>query len=188
MHPWHDLDPGKQIPKEFDAVIEIPLGSNVKYELDKNTGMLRMDRVLYSAVYYPANYGFIPRTLSEDDDALDVLVLCQEPVAPLTILHARAIGMITMIDSGIDDHKIIAVATADPEYSSYREASELPPHRLSMVRRFFQDYKKLENKTVEVNSIEPAEMAYPIIERAFADYQAAHGSGNKKPKWKKRRS
>jgi inorganic pyrophosphatase len=184
MHPWHDIDPGKQIPKEFDAVIEIPLGSNVKYELDKNTGMLRMDRVLYSAVYYPANYGFIPRTLSDDGDALDVLVLCQEPVAPLTIIHARAIGLITMIDSGSADHKIIAVATADPEYNPYHEAGELPPHRLSMVRRFFQDYKKLENKMVEVNEFEPAKMAYPIMEQAFAQYQAAHG-GKRPPKNRK---
>jgi inorganic pyrophosphatase len=100
IHPWHDLNPGKYLPKEFNAVIEIPLGSSVKYELDKESGMIRMDRVLYSAVYYPANYGFIPQTLGADGDPLDVLVLCQESVAPLTIVHARAIGMMTMIDSG----------------------------------------------------------------------------------------
>jgi inorganic pyrophosphatase len=105
-HPWHDLSPGDQVPKEFNAVIEIPLGSSVKYELDKKSGMLRMDRVLYSAVYYPANYGFIPQTLGEDGDPLDVLVLCQEPVVPLTVMQARTIGVMTMIDVGAVDHKL----------------------------------------------------------------------------------
>src|SRR3984885_7859185 len=137
-HPWHDLSPGSDVPKEFNAVIEIPLHSNVKYELDKGSGMIRMDRVLYSAVFYPANYGFLPQTLAEDRDPLDVLVLCQEPVVPLTIIHARAIGLMTMIDAGKQDHKIIAVATEDPEFNSYREAAEMPPHRLLMLRRFFQ--------------------------------------------------
>src|SRR5277367_3588230 len=145
-HPWHDLSPGEHVPREFDAVIEIPLGSSVKYELDKISGMIRMDRVLYSAVYYPANYGFIPQTLAEDNDPLDVLVMCQESVAPLTIMHARTIGLMTMIDSGVKDHKIIAIATGDPEFNEYRDAHELPQHRLLMVRRFFQDYKQLEGK------------------------------------------
>ncbi len=125
-HPWHDLSPGEHVPREFDAVIEIPLGSSVKYELDKISGMIRMDRVLYSAVYYPANYGFIPQTLAEDNDPLDVLMMCQESVAPLTIMHARTIGLMTMIDSGVKDHIVIAVATADPEYNQYHEASQLP--------------------------------------------------------------
>src|SRR5215468_9788343 len=106
------------------------MGSSVKYELDKRTGLLRLDRVLYSAVYYPANYGFIPQTYAEDDDPLDVLVLCQEAVVPLTLIHARAIGLMTMIDSGKRDHKIIAVAVNDPEFNSYQEASEMPEHRL----------------------------------------------------------
>src|ERR1700723_51425 len=132
MHPWHDLSPGPNVPHEFNAVIEIPLGSSVKYELDKASGMIRMDRVLYSAVYYPANYGFIPQTLAEDNDPLDVLVLCQEAVAPRTIIYARAIGLMTMIDSGKKDHKILAVAVDDPEYNGFREASELPGHRLTM--------------------------------------------------------
>jgi inorganic pyrophosphatase len=169
-HPWHDLSPGDQVPRQFNAVIEIPLGSNIKYELDKGSGLIRMDRVLYSAVFYPANYGFIPRTLAEDHDPLDVLVLCQYPVVPLTVMHARAIGLMTMIDSGEQDHKVIAVATADPEYNSYHEASELPAHRLIMVRRFFQDYKQLERKAVEVDEILPAAAAYPIIEDALAQY------------------
>src|SRR5436853_5700561 len=137
-HPWHDVSPGDQLPGEFTAVIEIPMGSSVKYELDKRTGLLRVDRMLYSAVYYPANYGFIPQTLAEDDDPLDVLVLCQEEVAPLTLVDARAIGLMTMIDSGKRDHKILAVAVDDPEYNSFQEAGQLPPHRLATLRRFFQ--------------------------------------------------
>src|SRR5207253_6431330 len=142
-HAWHDVTPAEQLPAQFIAVIEIPMGSSVKYELDKETGLLRVDRILYSAVYYPANYGFIPQTLAEDDDPLDVLVLCQEPVAPLTLVNARSIGLMTMIDAGKKDHKILAVAVDDPEYESFREAAELPAHRLSMLRRFFQDYKTL---------------------------------------------
>jgi len=174
-HPWHDLNPGDKVPREFNAVIEIPLGSNLKYELDKDSGMIRMDRVLYSAVYYPANYGFIPRTLAEDHDPLDVLVLCQEGVVPLTIIHARAIDLMTMIDSGDKDHKVIAVATADPEYNSYRKINELPPHKLATVRRFFQDYKKLEGKKVEVDKMLPASKAYPVIEAALARYAKEFG-------------
>src|SRR5579863_9357725 len=128
-HAWHDVSPGKQLPGEFTAVIEIPMGANVKYELDKETGLLRVDRILYSAVYYPANYGFIPQTLAEDDDPLDVLVLCQEAVAPLTLVTARSIGLMTMIDSGKKDHKILAVAVDDPEYADFHDAAELPAHR-----------------------------------------------------------
>src|SRR6266568_2903302 len=156
-HAWHDVTPGEKLPAHFTAVIEIPMGSSVKYELDKETGMLRLDRILYSAVFYPANYGFIPQTLAEDDDPLDALVLCQEAVAPLTLVTARAIGLMTMIDSGKCDHKILAVAVGDPEFNSFREAEELPPHRLSMLRRFFQDYKQLEGKSVAVDAIQPSE-------------------------------
>ena len=152
-------------------MIEIPLGSNVKYELDKATGIIRMDRVLYSAVFYPANYGFIPRTLAEDRDPLDVLVLCQEPVVPLTLIHARAIGLMTMMDSGDRDHKIIAVATADPAYNEYHEVSKLPTYQMTMIRRFFQDYKQLEGKEVEVDEILPAEKAYAVIEKALKEYK-----------------
>src|SRR5207245_7257137 len=137
-HAWHDVTPGEQLPAHFTAVIEIPMGSSVKYELDKETGMLRLDRILYSAVFYPANYGFIPQTLAEDDDPLDVLVLCQETVVPLTIIHARAIGLMTMIDAGKQDHKIIAIATEDPEFNSYHEAAEMPRHRLILLLRFLQ--------------------------------------------------
>lgn len=176
-HPWHDVTPGIHLPAEFTAVIEIPKGSSVKYELDKQTGLLRLDRVLYSAVYYPANYGFVPQTLAEDDDPLDVLVLCQEAVDPLTLVSSRAIGLMTMIDSGKRDHKILAVALDDPEYSGYREASELPPHRLAMLRRFFQDYKTLEGKAVEVDAMQPAAAAMPVIEDALQRYSAQRRQG-----------
>jgi len=179
MHPWHDLRPGERVPQEFKCVIEIPLGSSVKYELEKESGLIKMDRVLYSAVYYPANYGFIPQTLAEDNDPLDVLVLSQEAVVPLTIMYARAIGLMTMIDSGTKDHKVIAVATGDPEFSAYHEASELPQHRLLMVRRFFQDYKQLEGKVVEVDEIEPAVNVYPVIESALRLYRRKRRSGFK---------
>src|SRR5207342_1686791 len=124
IHPWHDVTPGDKLPQEFDSVIEIPYGASVKYELDKTSGLIRLDRVLYSAVYYPANYGFIPQTLAEDDDPLDVLVLCQETVVPLTLIQARTIGLMTMIDNHKRDHKILAVAVHDPEYDSFREANE----------------------------------------------------------------
>src|SRR5438067_1929050 len=164
IHPWHDVTPGENLPQDFNAIIEIPFGSSVKYELDKVSGLIKLDRVLYSAVYYPANYGFIPQTLAEDDDPLDVLVLCQETVVPLTLIYARTIGLMTMLDAGKKDHKIIAVATEDPEFNSYHEAGEIPPHRLTMLRRFFQDYKTLEGKAVEVDQIEPASPASPIIE------------------------
>lgn len=177
IHPWHDVTPGDKLPQEFNSVIEIPSGGSVKYELDKSSGLIRLDRVLYSAVYYPANYGFMPQSLAEDEDPLDVLVLCQEAVVPLTIIHARTIGLMTMIDSGKKDHKIIAVATEDPEFNTYREASEMPPHRLVMLRRFFQDYKQLEGKVVEVDEIRPPAEAYPIILDALHRYSEQRRKG-----------
>jgi inorganic pyrophosphatase len=180
-HPWHDVTPGEHLPGEFTAVIEIPMGSSVKYELDKTTGLLRLDRILYSAVYYPANYGFVPQTLAEDDDPLDVLVLCQEAVAPLTLVKARAIGLMTMMDSGKKDHKILAVAVDDPEYSGFREAADLPAHRLRMLQRFFQDYKTLEEKTVEVDQFQPAGAALPIVEAALSSYSSQRRRGFKEP-------
>ena len=179
IHPWHDVTPGENIPNDFNTIIEIPFGSSVKYELDKISGLIKLDRVLYSAVYYPANYGFIPQTLAEDDDPLDVLVLCQETVVPLTLVHARAIGLMTMVDAGKKDHKIIAIATHDPEFNVYRDAQEMPPHRLTMLRRFFQDYKQLEGKAVEVDEILPAKTAYPIIEDALSRYSRQRRRGFK---------
>jgi inorganic pyrophosphatase len=179
IHPWHDVTPGEAVPREFEVVIEIPFGSSVKYELDKKSGLIRLDRVLFSAVFYPANYGFIPQTLAEDDDPLDVLVFCQEAVAPLTLIHARTIGLMTMIDAGKRDHKIIAVATEDPEFNHFTEAEQMPPHRLTMLRRFFQDYKQLEGKQVAVDDFQPAAAAYPIIEDALSRYSQQRRKGFK---------
>jgi inorganic pyrophosphatase len=171
FHPWHDVSPGKDLPRDFQAVIEIPLGSNVKYELDKPTGLLKVDRIIHSAVFYPANYGFIPQTYAEDNDPLDVLVLCQEPVLPLSLIKARAIGLMTMIDSGATDDKVIAVATNDPEFSNYLEARDLPAHRLLVLKRFFQDYKQLEGKQVQVEEIRPAYAALTVIEKSLGRYR-----------------
>lgn len=177
IHAWHDVAPGERLPAEFTAVIEIPMGSSVKYELDKKTGLLRVDRVLYSAVYYPANYGFIPQTFAEDDDPLDVLVLCQEAVAPLSLIEARAIGIMTMVDAGKQDHKILAVALGDPDVNHFQEADELPPHRLTMLRRFFQDYKVLEGKSVEVDQFRPAGETRSVIEDALQRYRVLRNRG-----------
>lgn len=170
-HPWHDVSPGEEVPRDFQALIEIPLGSNVKYEMDKTTGLLKVDRIIHSAVFYPANYGFIPQTYAEDNDPLDVLVLCQEPVEPLALIRARAIGLMTMIDSGASDDKVIAVAINDPEFSQYVEARDLPAHRLLVLKRFFQDYKQLEGKQVQVEDICPSDAAVTVIERALARYK-----------------
>src|SRR6201997_4884409 len=130
IHPWHDVTPGSKLPQEFNSIIEIPFGSSVKYELDKASGLIKLDRVLYSAAFYPANYGFIPQTLAEDDDPLDTLVLCQEAVAPLPLVPARTVGLMTMVDSGKQDHKVLAVAIGDPEYAGVDTLQELPEHRL----------------------------------------------------------
>ncbi|MCA9073283.1 MAG: inorganic diphosphatase, partial [Planctomycetaceae bacterium] len=133
----------------------------------------------YSAVHYPASYGFIPQTLAEDDDPLDVLVLCQESVYPLTLVEARAIGLMTMVDSGKKDHKVLAVATHDPEFNGFQDAEELPQHRLAMLRRFFQDYKLLEGKTVEVDHFQAADQAWPVIEEALQRYSSQRRRGFK---------
>jgi inorganic pyrophosphatase len=169
-HPWHDIDPGPYPPANWTAVIEIPRGSNVKYELDEGSGLLRMNRVLHSAVFFPANYGFIPQTLAEDDDPLDMLVLCQEPVAPLTLIEARPIGVLAMRDDNRPDHKILGVATGDPEYHLLQAARQLPEHRLAALRRFFLDYQALEGKSVEVEDFEAAERAQEVIAAARQRY------------------
>ncbi len=176
-HCWHDVTPGENLPSEFVAVIEIPMGSNIKYELDKHTGLLKVDRMLFSAVHYPANYGFIPQTLAEDNDPMDVLVLCQEQIAPMTLVRARAIGLMTMIDGGDPDHKILAVAVDDPEYNGYTDAAQLPRHPRAMLRRFFQDYKALENKSVEVDEIQPAAETAKVIIDSLEAYSIKRRSG-----------
>ncbi|MFH1453975.1 MAG: inorganic diphosphatase [Armatimonadota bacterium] len=170
MNPWHDVNIGKEAPEIFNAVIEIPKGSKNKYELDKESGLLRVDRVLYSSVHYPANYGFIPQTYCDDGDPLDVLVLGQEPVHPLTIVTAKAIGCMRMIDSGKADDKIIAIHLNDPEYAHYNDISELPEHKLKEIKRFFEDYKALENKTTSVESFQNAGKAAEIIRQNMEMY------------------
>ncbi|MCL7024732.1 hypothetical protein MKW94_003021 [Papaver nudicaule] len=169
-HPWHDLEIGPDAPAIFNCVIEIGKGSKVKYELDKNSGLIKIDRVLYSSVVYPHNYGFIPRTLCEDSDPMDVLVLMQEPVIPGCFLRARAIGLMPMIDQGEKDDKIIAVCADDPEFRHYQDIKELAPHRLQEIRRFFEDYKKNENKEVAVNDFLPAEAAVDAITHSMDLY------------------
>lgn len=171
MNPWHDVELGSDIGRDFRCVIEIPKGSKVKYELDKQTGLLWLDRVLHSAVHYPANYGFLPRTYCGDGDPLDVLVLGQEPVVPLCILRARAIGVLTMSDDKGPDDKIIAVHVDDPEYAHYRDVAELPPHRLKEIQRFFLDYKVLENKVVDVERIRGRASAEQVIRDAVRLYR-----------------
>ena len=171
MHPWHDIpalvDHDVTL---FNAVIEIPKGSKVKYELDKPTGGLRVDRILYSSVVYPANYGFIPRTYCDDNDPLDALVLCSEPVLPLAIMEARAIGVMRMQDEGEGDDKIVAVHAQDPSFAHYRDISELPSHVALEIRRFFQDYKALEHKEVVVDEIMGARDAERILQDAIDLY------------------
>ncbi|WOL16052.1 soluble inorganic pyrophosphatase [Canna indica] len=169
-HPWHDLEIGPGAPSIFNVVVEITKGSKVKYELDKKTGLIKVDRVLYSSVVYPHNYGFIPRTLCEDNDPLDVLVLMQEPVLPGCFLRAKAIGLMPMIDQGEKDDKIIAVCADDPEYRHFQELNELSPHRLNEIRRFFEDYKKNENKEVAVNEFLPASTAHEAIQHSMDLY------------------
>jgi len=172
MHPWHDTYVDDTlIASEFPVVIEIPKGSKNKYELDKETGLLRLDRVLHSAVYYPADYGFIPRTFCDDGDPLDALVLGQEPVFPLTIVEARAIGVMRMRDEkGIDD-KIVAISVRDPAFSDYTDKSQLPAHVLREIRRFFEDYKTLEHKQVVVEDLLGPAEAIRILRDALDMYR-----------------
>jgi inorganic pyrophosphatase len=177
LHPWHDVNPGT--PSNFTAVVEIPLGSSNKYELDKASGLLKLDRVLYSAVHYPANYGFIPQTLADDGDPLDVLILAAEPVYPMTLVTARPIGLMTMMDQDELDYKVIAVGVHDPEYNTYHDVHELPKHRVAVIRRFFEDYKTLENKRVVVDDILPAIEAIPVIEKSFVVYREWTQAGKK---------
>jgi len=172
VHAWHDLpNPESDIEHSFTAVIEIPKGSKVKYELDKPSGLLRVDRILYSAVHYPTSYGFLPRTYCDDGDPLDVLVLASEPVNPLSIMRARAIGLMRMNDGGKEDDKIIAVHIHDPAFSDYTDIEQIPRHVSREIQRFFQDYKTLENKSVIVENMEGAKAAIEVIRDAIHLYQ-----------------
>ena len=171
MHPWHDVDIGTQAPEIVTCVIEVPLGSKIKYEIDKPTGMIKVDRILYSSVQYPANYGFIPRSLCDDKDPLDILVIGQLPVVPLSLMRARPVGVMQMRDQGDADDKIIAVHADDPEFSHLESISQLSPHRLKELKRFFLDYKVLEGKEVVVETFGDVVEARKIIRVALQFYQ-----------------
>jgi len=171
FNPWHSVSPTIDGKGDFNAIIEIPSGSRAKYELHKESGMLMLDRVLYSAMYYPANYGFIPKTYGEDNDPLDILVLSKIDVVPLCIVPARVIGMMEMIDNGENDEKIIAVAAGDPSLNHLHDIGDLPEHLISELRNFFEDYKKLEKKEVEVDEFQNKAVAMRIIHEALERYK-----------------
>lgn len=170
MNIWHDIDPKRITKDNFVSVIEISKGSKNKYELDKETGLLRLDRILYTSTHYPANYGFIPRTYAEDLDPLDVLVLCAESINPLTIVSCYPIGVISMIDNGYADDKIIAIPFNDPSYNTYTDISQIPSHIFDEMIHFFTVYKELEGKQTAVNEIKGVEKAISIIEKALVSY------------------
>lgn len=172
QHPWHDVELPRFVEDAIPAVIEIPTGSKVKYELDKHTGLLLVDRILFSAVHYPANYGFVPRTYCDDGDPLDILVLGSEAIQPLSIMRAKVIGVMKMRDDkGLDD-KLIAVHADDPNYADHADVSELPPHRLRELRRFFEDYKALENKKVVVGEPQGRKFGLQVLREAIRLYDA----------------
>lgn len=170
MHPWHDLSPGSGLPRVVDVFVEIPRGGRVKYEVDKESGLLRASRVLYGAIHYPANYGFIPRTLDDDGDALDALVLSQEDCIPGSVVSARVIGVMPMIDQGEVDDKIIAAMIGDPMFDGVRTLDDLAPFRMNEIMRFFGDYKALEEKDVRVAAPLGLDEAVKVVERSFAAY------------------
>ncbi len=171
MNPWKDIDPKLITPEEFITVIEISKGMKNKYELDKETGLLKLDRILYTSTHYPQNYGFIPLTLAEDHDPLDVLLITSEAIQPLTIVTSRPIGMIDMYDQGDRDVKILAVCPSDPFYSNYHDISELPKHITDEIEYFFETYKVLEGKTTKVPGTQGREAAIEVIKQNIADYK-----------------
>ena len=175
MNIWHDIDKERIKKDNFTAVIEISKHGRNKYELDKTTGFLKLDRVLYTATHYPANYGFIPRTYAEDNDPLDVLVLCQENIIPLTLVEAYPIGVLKMVDDDSSDEKIIAIAKSDPYLNGYRDITVLPTHILSEIKHFFEVYKQLEHKQTTVQQIRGREEAEEIIEKCMKMYDEKFG-------------
>lgn len=175
VHPWHDVSIGDNAPESVIGIIEIPRNCRAKYELDKDSGMLVLDRVLYSSINYPANYGFIPRTYCDDDDPLDILVLSQIEIVPMCLVDAKIIGVMRMLDGGEKDDKIIAVATHDMSVNHINDISELPAHLIKELRSFFEDYKKLENKTVVVEDFQGKKIALEVIEKSIVDYKIKFG-------------
>jgi inorganic pyrophosphatase len=170
-HPWHGVPPGDQAPRIVNAVIEIPQGSRAKYEIDKESGLLKLDRIIYSSFYYPCNYGFIPQTYGDDKDPLDILVITSQPVQALCLMEAKVIGVMQMIDSGDADDKIIAVANTDPSVRHYNNIEEIPQHFFDELRHFFEEYKRLENKSVQVNEFGDKATALASIEDAMKLYK-----------------
>lgn len=171
LHPWHGVSPGESAPRIVNAVIEIPKGSRAKYEIDKASGLLKLDRVIYSSFMYPINYGFIPQTLGDDKDPLDILVLSSISVQPLCLMEARVLGVMQMVDHGDADDKIIAVSTTDPAVNYMNNIEELPQHFFNELRNFFEEYKKLENKVVKVEEFQDKVSALKIIETALDLYK-----------------
>ena len=171
MNIWHDIDPKVIKPDDFYAVIEISKGSNCKYELDKSSGMLKLDRVLFTATHYPANYGFIPRTFADDGDPLDVLVLCSAPIIPMTLVRVHPIGVMRMVDGGKLDDKIIAVPVSDPQFQGITSMDELPKHLFDEIMHFFKVYKQLENKKTSVKEMFDREEAITIVKDAISSYK-----------------
>ncbi len=172
---WHDIDASRITTKDFIVVIEIPKASKTKYELDKQTGMLKLDRVLHTSTHYPANYGFIPRTYAEDLDPLDALVLCSERIFPSTLVRCYPIGVIRMVDNGENDEKIIAVPYSDPVYNCYKDVSELPAHIFDEMRHFFTVYKELEGKKTAVEKVEGLDKALKVIDKCIDSYKEKFG-------------
>lgn len=173
---WHSISPDRIQPEDFIAIIEIEKGSKRKYELDKETGLLVLDRVLYTSTHYPANYGFIPRTLADDGDPLDVLVLCNEPIDPLVLVQCYPIGVITMLDNGKNDEKIIAIPFEDPTYNAYRGIEALPSHLFEEMRHFFSVYKQLEGKETAVNEVMGQKQAVEVIKQCIKNYNDIYGA------------
>lgn len=171
LNPWHGASFGKDAPKIVNALIEIPQGSKSKYEIDKQTGLLKLDRIIYSSFHYPINYGFIPQTLGKDGDPLDILVMCTEPIHPLCLVEATVLGNMQMIDTGMIDDKIIAVATKDPGVNYIDDLKKVPAHFLSVLRNYFEQYKVLEQKEVEIHEFESKERAYQIINESIQFYR-----------------
>ena len=169
-NPWHSVETGRLVPEYVNGIIEIPKGSRAKYELDKDSGLLKMDRVLYSSVYYPANYGFIPQTYCDDKDPLDILILSQIDIVPFCLVEAKVIGVMRMVDNGEADDKIIAVAEGDMSVNHINDISELPAHFFRELKTFFEDYKKLENKSVVIEDFQSKFLALQIIEKSIEDY------------------
>ncbi|MBQ9071284.1 MAG: inorganic diphosphatase [Clostridia bacterium] len=167
---WHDISPKRISPNDFICVVEISKGSKKKYELDKETGYIILDRILYTSTHYPANYGFIPRTYGDDGDPLDVLLLCAEPLEPMSLVRAYPIGVISMIDNGRNDEKIIAIPFEDPNYNNYKDIDDLPAHIFEEMRHFFTVYKNLEHKETAVNEVSAREDAVKIIASAIDSY------------------